>query len=69
MNEKKIFTIERRLAFESGRIAETWYEVRRYERRSEHTGALIGGKTVRKFKSKLAAQEYCGRRGIVTESV
>ena len=61
-----IYTIEKRHEFGYGKMF-THYEVREYERRSEHTGALIGGKTIRKFDKKSKAKDYCAKRGIEYE--
>lgn len=62
-----IYTIEKRHEFGYGKMF-THYEVRKYDRRSEHTGALIGGKTIRKFKKISQAKDYCGRKGITYEN-
>ena len=63
-----IYTVEKRHEFGYGQMF-TYYEVRQYEHRSEHTGALIGGKTIRKFKTITAAKDYCGKRGIEYEII
>lgn len=63
-----IYTIERRNVYGYGSV-ETHYEVRRYERRSEHTGALLNGKTVKSFRKITQAKAYCRRWGIIAERI
>ena len=63
-----IFTIEKRHEFDCGQMF-TYYEVRQYECRSEHTGALIGGETIGRFDTITAAKDYCSKRGIKYERI
>ena len=64
---KMIYTIEKRSVFGGGTI-ENHYEVRCYERRTA-IGALVGGKTLKKAKTKAEAMNYCGRKGILFEEL
>lgn len=63
-----IYTLEKRHEFDAGRMF-TYYELRQYDGISEHTGALLDGKTVVKFKSVKVAKEYCKLRGIEFEKI
>lgn len=60
-----IYTIERRNVFEAGTM-ESHYEVRQYERRTA-IGVLVGGKTLKKCKTKTDAKDYCVKKGIKIE--
>lgn len=57
-----IYTIEKRCEFGAGTM-ESHYEVRSYERRSP-IGVLVGGKTLKKTKTKSQAMDYCGKKGL-----
>ncbi len=60
-----IYTIERRHVFGGGTM-ETHYEVRQYLNVTG-IGVLSNGKTLRKFKKKSEARNYCAKRGIKVE--
>lgn len=63
-----IYTIEKRSVFGGGTM-ESYYEVRSYERRTA-IGVLVGGKTLKKAKTKSEAKKllwkkrYIARRTI-----
>ena len=58
-----IYTIERRHEFGYGTM-ESHYELRAYEGKSEHTGALLGGKALKRAKTKKDILSYCRRANI-----
>lgn len=62
-----IYTIERRSIFGNGTM-ETHYEVRSYERRTA-IGSLVGGKTLKKSKTKSEAKDYCAKKGLLFEEI
>ena len=61
-----IYRIEKRSEFGYGSM-ETFYVVMSYERRSEHTGALLNGKKLKRAKTLKQAEAYCRRVGITAE--
>lgn len=63
-----IYTIEKRHEFGYGTMS-THYEVRSYTGKSEHTGALLGGKTLKKAKTLKQAEKYCCRVNIPMSEV
>ena len=62
-----IYTIERRCEFGGGTM-QAHYEVRSYERRTK-IGVLVGGRTLKRAKTKAEAKDYCGRKGIAYEEL
>lgn len=62
-----IYTIEKRSIFDGG-IMESHYEVHQYERRTK-IGVLVGGKTLKKCKTKTEAKDYCGKKGLQYEEI
>lgn len=58
-----IYTVEKRHEFGYGTMS-THYEVRSYTGKSEHTGALLGGRTLKKAKTKKEVEAYCRRCNI-----
>lgn len=63
-----IYTIEKRHEFGYGTMS-THYEVRSYTGKSEYTGALLGGKTLKKAKTYKQAEAYCHRVNIPMSKV
>lgn len=62
---KVIYTVERRCEFGGGSM-ESHYEARSYERRTP-TGVLVGGKLLKKCKTKQQARDYFARKGVEYE--
>lgn len=65
---KMIYTIEKRHEFGYGTM-DTHYEVRSYTGKSEHTGALLNGKTLKVAKTLKQAEAYCRRTNINAERI
>ena len=63
-----IYTIEKRHEFECGMMY-THYEVRSYTGKSEHTGILLNGKTLKKATTLKQAEAYCRRKNIIAEKI
>ena len=63
-----IYAIEKRHEFDHGTMY-THYEVRSYTGKSEHTGALLGGKTLKVAKTFKQAEAYCRRVNIPMSEV